>query len=58
MPWRMVGVKVTYWNGSRLSPLNQFRITVLETWGESNRQSVDLRGPWACAGQMWQTFPL
>jgi len=58
MPWRMVGVKVTYWNESRLNPLNQVRVTVLETWDESNRQSVDLRGLQTCAGQIGQTFLL
>lgn len=53
MQQRMIGVKVAYWKGSRLSPLNRFRATVLETWGESNQHSVDLRGVRARAGQMF-----
>jgi hypothetical protein len=55
---RMIGVKVSDWEGSRLSLLNRLRATVLESWSESNRRSIDLRDIRAGMGQIFETFPL
>ena len=38
---RMVGVKMSSWKESPLSLLKQFRDTVLETWGQRNRRSIE-----------------